>query len=193
MMGGSGLRSTGSVRLRIGICLALMALAPGIHPQSNSGATPQSAGDSDAPAKAAMQPVKAGEEKQRPSEIGGQSPNPRVDPDPGVQSNGGATPPGAAADSDAAAKAERKQRFEEAKRRLEDGDGPRQPAFEGFPNADLLISPIRASLLIGQERSFDLLYRWQKVLQKAIWRSSDPSVAEVTDERGTIIAKAAGK
>ncbi len=102
------------------------------------------------------------------------------------------TPPqNTAQGSDATAKAAaRRKRFEEEKRRLEENEGKR---VQTATDSRLNISPVEAAMLIGEERGFSLFDdRGNNMQEKAAWSSSNPSVAELTGNSGTIVAKAVG-
>jgi hypothetical protein len=140
------LRSAWWVLFRIGLCLAALALAPGIHAQSSGGATAQPT-DTAVAGDYTVQQKNAEGEKPLAKDEGGASSISAATPGAVLPSICTASPQSAGDNSEAAIKAERKKRFEEAKRRLEQGEAvtPGPAAFAGFPNEDLVVSPFQAS------------------------------------------------
>ena len=88
----------------------------------------------------------------------------------------------------------RRKKFEQLKRSLEHQDPPSTPTT-GIVSA-IQINPGLVSLLIGEERRFQLMRKGEvgviHSIEGAEWSLSDPSVAEFIDKNGTIVAKAAG-
>jgi hypothetical protein len=88
--------------------------------------------------------------------------------------------------SDAAVKAaERKKRFEEAKKRLENSDGSHandSPASDSKPGSpdDIAISPVLVNMLIGETQSFSLFdAAGHNLMAKAEWSLSSSYVADL--------------
>jgi hypothetical protein len=102
--------------------------------------------------------------------------------------------------SDVAAKAgERRKRFEEAEKRLENSDGSRandSPASDSKPGSpdDLAISPVLINMLIGETQSFSLFdAAGHNLTGKAEWSLSSSYVADLKNNGvPTITSKDAG-
>jgi len=91
---------------------------------------------------------------------------------------------------DAAAKAaQRKQRFEEAKKRLENSDqhsqeAAKDPSPSASPN-DLMLSPILVNMLVGETQRFSLFdVAGHKLTAVAEWSINDTSVADLAIQDG---------
>jgi hypothetical protein len=127
---------------------------------------------------------------------------------PVVGAQATSTPPAAnsntlsAPDSAAAKAAERKKRFDEAEKKLENSDprpqeqsrNPPSNSLHVSPN-DLSLSPILVNMLVGNTQHFSLFdLAGHKLTSQADWTVSDSSVAELSVINGvpTLVSKQTG-
>ncbi|HUN87236.1 MAG TPA: hypothetical protein VMU28_00500 [Terriglobales bacterium] len=94
--------------------------------------------------------------------------------------------------------AERRQRFEAAKQSIENSQSESsvsamvEAGTASKANSNVMLSPIQAAMLIGEQRGFSLLTNDNRhVEREADWTSSNSSVVEVVD-KARIVAKAEG-
>lgn len=105
-------------------------------------------------------------------------------------------------DSAAARAAERKKRFDEAKKRLENSDPQPQDHSKNSPSNssqvspnDLSLSPILVNMLVGDTQGFSLFdLAGHKLTSQADWTVSDSSIAELSVINGvpTLVSKQTG-
>jgi hypothetical protein len=108
-----------------------------------------------------------------------------------VPSNSSQPGPASTATEDAAAKAaERKKRFEEAKKRLENSAPQPQSATASssscsYSQSDLSLSPALVNMVVGNTQRFSLFdLAGHKLTAQADWSVSDSSIAEIRVEGG---------
>jgi hypothetical protein len=103
-------------------------------------------------------------------------------------------------DSAAAKAAERKKRFDEAEKKLENSD-PQEQSKNSPPKSlhvspnDLSLSPILVNMLVGDTQHFSLFdLAGHKLTSQADWTASDSSVAELSVINGvpTLVSKQTG-